>query len=154
MKALLVALSAILLAGCSAVVEETSPGRVEPYVMSADLCGQLPADVPELPPQQSAVPADVEVSWVLECSVGPPASSGAPRVAVRRAEGPAVELVVALRLSSASKQAGPCTDEFLLPFYLALITADGRAIAPVIPVDGCAKPRREVLAALGNLPFK
>lgn len=150
----IVALSAVVLAGCGGVAEEASPGPVEPYVMSADLCGQLPAGVPELPPQQAAIPADVDVSWVLECAMGPPALSGAPQTEVRRADDPAVDLLAALRQPSATKQTSPCTTEYLLPFYLALITADGRAIAPIIPVDGCAKPRREVLAALGKLPLR
>jgi hypothetical protein len=148
------ALPVVVLAGCGGVAEESSPGPVAPYVTSPDLCGKLPADVPELPPQQSAIPADVEVSWVLECSVGPPAQSGTPHTELRRADDPAVELLAALRQPSATKQTSPCTTEFLLPFYLALITDDGRAIAPLIPVDGCAKPRREVLAALGKLPLR
>lgn len=133
---------------------EAPAAPIEPYVMSADLCGDLPDGGPDLPQQQSAVPADLDVSWVLECTQGPPALSGKPEVQVRRADGPAAELLAALHLPSATTPSDACTAEFLLPFYVALITADGRAIAPVIPVDGCAKPRREVLAALGKLPFK
>ncbi|TDP93694.1 hypothetical protein EV186_10688 [Labedaea rhizosphaerae] len=144
-----------LAAACAQPVSAPGPaGPVEPYVTSADLCAKLPPEVPELPAEQSAVPADVTVSWVLECVMGPPAQSGATHVRVERADGPPAELLAALRLPSATEQTGPCTTEYLLPFYLALVTADRQAIAPFIPVDGCAKPRREVLAALGNLPFR
>lgn len=152
--AVLLAASAIVLAGCgSAASPQAPPGSPEPYVTSPELCGK-PAGVPELPAQQSAIPADLDVSWVLECAVGPPALAGKPEKEVRRADSSAVELVAALRRPSATERTGPCTTEFLLPFYLALVTDDGRTIAPIIPVDGCAKPRREVLAALGKLPFQ
>ena len=145
----------VLAAACAQTPGAPPPaGPVEPYVTSAELCEKLPREVPELPAQQSAVPADVAVSWVLECVVGPPAQSGSPHVQVRRADGPSPQLLAALRLPSATEQTSPCTTEYLLPFYLALITTDGQAIAPLIPVDGCAKPRREVLAALGALPFR
>lgn len=133
------------------------PGPVQPYVMSVDLCGKLTADVPELPAQQSTVPvpADIRVSWVLGCVEGPPAPSGVRQDSVVwRADGPAAELLAALRQPSATERSRICTTEYLFPFYLALITTDGRAIAPAIPVDGCHKPRREVLAALDRLPSK
>jgi hypothetical protein len=146
----------LMLAACGPVDEGARPNSVEPYVESVDLCGRLPDDMPKLPAQQSVspLPVDVRVLWVLECAEGPPAPSGASKTEiVRRADGSADDLLAALRLPSATKPSSACTLEYLLPFYLALVTTDGHAIAPVIPVDGCHKPRREVLAALGKLPF-
>jgi hypothetical protein len=155
--AALLAVLGLAACGPAAAGDGTQPGAVEPYVSSVDLCGQLPNGMPKLPARQSLSPPpiDVRVTWVLECAQGPPAPSGAAKTQiVRRADGPGADLLAALRLPSATKVSSACTLEYLLPFYLALITTDGHAIAPAIPVDGCHKPRQEVLAALGKLPFR
>ncbi|MET0236170.1 MAG: hypothetical protein ABW224_16110 [Kibdelosporangium sp.] len=63
-------------------------------------------------------------------------------------------LVDELRSPSDPRTNGSCTLELIVPPYILLINADGNAVLPQIPTDGCGKPRIEARDALDAMPFK
>lgn len=107
-------------------------------------------------PDRGAVPDGFVTAWVLRCSVQVVDirdGEMTPTVA-ERADTPADELVAALRKPSDPPSTGACTLELIVPPYLMLVDAGGRAVAPEIPNDACAKPRKDVLLAVEKLPFR
>ncbi|MBP2330269.1 hypothetical protein JOF56_010654 [Kibdelosporangium banguiense] len=71
-----------------------------------------------------------------------------------KAETPAADLVAQLRRPSEPSSNRPCTAEGIVLPYFTLINAEGKAVLPEIPADGCGKPRIEALSALNALPYK
>jgi hypothetical protein len=148
-------LATILLAVTLAACGSQAPSGNAPVRAAAFGSPACPtADKPG--PDRGAVPDGFVTAWVLRCSSTffnlrdgetiPPVGE--------RADTPADELVAALRKPSDPPSQGHCTAELINPPYLMLVDASGRAVAPAIPIDGCGKPRRDVLAALEKLPFR
>ena|SRR5438105_2233610 len=71
-----------------------------------------------------------------------------------RADGPAADLVAALRKPSDPPWNGACVDGFRSISTFALVDDSGRAVIPFVPVDGCRIPQNGVYAALDALRFR
>ncbi|GAA0812860.1 hypothetical protein [Spirilliplanes yamanashiensis] len=117
-------------------------------------CAALAAPVP---PADAGPPlaADFVPVAVTLCRQGERRRPGGGTDAVERElrSTEVAALVAALRLPDAEPSGGACTADLVLPPFLVLHDAAGRWVRPAVPVDGCAKPRPEVVAALGALPL-
>lgn len=136
MKVMLIVF-ALLVAGCAATTTAGSGHRARP------VCGALA-------PAQETVPLDgFTVSWVLRCPVrlyrGPQLT--------QRADGPATEAMRLLKTPDDPKRDACTAIGFTVPDYV-LVDAAGNGIQPVLPTDGCLRPKQSVLDALDALPFR
>ena len=143
-------LLAVPLAACGEGASETP--SVQPAAFGNPACPT--AGNPG--PARGAVPDGFVTAWVLRCSVrilNVHDGAETPSVA-ERADTPAEELVAALRRPSDPRWHGFCSTELVTSPYFMLVDANGRAVAPAIPADGCGKPHHDVLTALDMLPFR
>ena len=108
-----------------------------------------------LPKSRSgAIPEDFQVSWVLQCVYPVSYSTQGDNPKSMRADGPAADLVAALRKPSDPPWNGACVDGFRSISTFALVDDSGRAVIPFVPVDGCRIPQNGVYAALDALRFR
>jgi hypothetical protein len=158
----LVVAMVLTVGGCAAAgstpdvgsVPDAGPLKIEPKWESCavaaptqDLAG--PSDTAGLPHLDDSF-APVSAVICRSLPVKRP-GGGEDMAAVEDRAGDVTALVTALRLPDKERTDNPCTaDAVILPF-VALIDADGRWVRAGVPIDECAKPRREVRTALEQL---
>ena len=102
-------------------------------------------------PTAQALPATVDVSFVLRCTIT--SNTAGRTLKVEKSSGDTSALLTALREKSGLKIKGVCPMYRQAVPYFALVQSDGKALAPKVPVTNCGQPQPDVLAALGKLKF-
>lgn len=126
------------------------PAGFEPvavYVCDPLLELAPPEMLPEDPPLVLADPEQLS-------ETPPPASEPAPApepATPRRLEGDLAPLLAAFSVPNDPKWLGPCTAIGVIVPDVWLVDADGWAIRPAYPVDGCGVPKPGVGEALDEL---
>jgi hypothetical protein len=152
LPALLTALPLLAFAaGCAPPAEDTAapPPAAQPRWESCTAAGAeagTSGDAPRLADTFRPVSAILCQPPIVRL----PAGTTAPPSAERRADD-IDALVAALRLPSEKPTNGACTAEAVVIPWIALLDDSGRWVHPGTPLDGCRKPRKEVLAALDQL---
>ncbi|RKR93147.1 hypothetical protein BDK92_7665 [Micromonospora pisi] len=100
------------------------------------------------------VPADFGAVAALRCTALPTGITGPVTVQEDRLDGELDGLLTALATPWASERADVCPLDHRVNPYLVLLAADGTAIRPAVPLDGCGQPRREVIDAIDALPWR
>jgi hypothetical protein len=162
----------LLLAGCGKPLTPGAPSNVVVAPATAPADGQLglpmfgPQSCPKdgvpgvdgaLPTEESSIPEDFTTAWVLRCrsEIRELPDKGKWTVLItERADTPAAELVAELRKPSDPRTNNPCTLELVIAPPVLLVDRSGKAIRPVVPTDGCGKPRAEALASINGLTFR
>jgi len=98
------------------------------------------------------VPGDIQVDWVLRCSVAPPIGGTRYLVAERSDSDPAA-LLAALRAPDEARSNGVCPAIAMVVPYFALIERDGTELVPQLPVTGCRLPQAAAVQALNAMQF-
>jgi hypothetical protein len=98
------------------------------------------------------VPGDIQVDWVLRCSVTPQAGS-VRYLLVERSDGDPAALLAALRAPDEAPSKGFCPAIAMVVPYFALIERDGATLVPRLPVTGCRLPQAAAVQALNALRF-
>jgi hypothetical protein len=99
------------------------------------------------------VPPDIQVAWVLLCTVKPQ-PDGTRDLLVERSDSDPAALLAALRVADQPPSKGACPMLAVVVPYFAFVQRDGRALVPRIPVTGCRLPQPPVLQALYALHFQ
>ena len=74
---------------------------------------------------------------------------------LERADGHLAPLLTALRRPNQTRPAGMfCTEMVARPPEVALVSGDGTAIWPALPVTGCGQVQAQVIGALAALPWQ
>lgn len=98
------------------------------HAVTVVTCGQEPRDLPG------------EGQWLVD---------------VRRvATGGVAALQAAYGRPDERQAANACTDELITTWSLVLVDGEGRTLTPRAPVDGCHKPQRQFLAAVGAVSWQ
>ena len=104
-------------------------------------------------PQSRAVPADIDVTWVLRCSVV--TKNGTTRtVLAERSDSDPTALLTALRAPSEPRTSGVCPMFRVMMPYFALVQSNGKVLVPKVPLTKCAMPQPAVLQALNAMRFE
>jgi hypothetical protein len=105
-------------------------------------------------PGSGGIPADFVAVSVLRCQyVVQQAHGGKATRIAERADTPAKDLIAALRRPSDPQTSEMCPAIAVQAPYVVLVGADGRALVPTVPADGCGIPRLDVLHMLDKLPY-
>ncbi|WP_326558361.1 hypothetical protein [Micromonospora sp. NBC_01796] len=101
------------------------------------------------------VPADFVAVAALRCTVVTPEPAGPTVVREERVDGPGLDgLLTALATPWATQRADVCLLALRVSPYVALVAADGTAIRPALPLDGCGQPQVGVVEAISGLPWR
>ncbi len=103
-------------------------------------------------PAARAVPAGIQVAWVLRCTIVSKGGIPSELVAERSISDPK-PLVNALKTPSAQRPKVVCPMYVVQLPYFALVQTDGKVFVPTVPINNCGKPQNLVLAALNSLKF-
>ncbi|MDQ1742095.1 MAG: hypothetical protein QOE23_434 [Pseudonocardiales bacterium] len=98
------------------------------------------------------VPGDLQVDWVLRCSVVAQAGGTHYLVAERSDSDPGA-LLAALRTPDEAPSKGACPAIAMVVPYFALIEPDGTGLLPRLPMTGCRLPQAAAVQALNALRF-
>ncbi len=98
------------------------------------------------------VPGDLQVDWVLRCSVVAQAGGTHYLVAERSDSDPGA-LLAALRTPDEALSKGACPAIAMVVPYFALIEPDGTGLLPRLPMTGCRLPQAAAVQALNALRF-
>jgi hypothetical protein len=98
------------------------------------------------------VPGDLQVDWVLRCSVAPRAG-GTRYLQVERSDSDPAVLLAALRAPDEARSSGACPAIAMVVPYFALVEPDGSTLVPRLPVNGCRQPQAAAVQALNALRF-
>jgi hypothetical protein len=102
-------------------------------------------------PAARTVPASMQVSWVLRCTIS---NKGGSRLLIaEHSTGDIGPLMRALKTPSAQRMKVVCPMLRVLIPYFALVEADGAVFVPKVPVNNCGMPQSEVTTALNSLRF-
>jgi hypothetical protein len=131
------------------------PASGSPGATAAPVDSRCPAQLDEGQyngRQARAVPAGIDVDWVLRCSVSGQAD-GHRYLLVERSDGNPAALLAALRARDEPPTSGVCPMIRMVVPYFALVQRDGTRLAPKIPLTSCRMPQAGVLKALNGLRF-
>jgi hypothetical protein len=98
------------------------------------------------------VPGDIQVDWVLRCSVAPRAG-GTRYLQVERSDSDPSALLAALRAPDEPRSKGACPAIAMVVPYFALVERDGTTLVPKLPETGCRLPQAAAVQALNALRF-
>lgn len=98
------------------------------------------------------VPGQIQVDWVLRCSVAPRAG-GTRYLQVERSDSDPAALLAALRAPDEPLSKGACPAIAMVVPYFALIEADGATLLPRLPETACRQPQGAVVQALNAMRF-
>lgn len=143
-----VALVALMLAGRAVSDHAGSPPPPAEPRFVAPVCPATAMPGLEEPATGTAIPEDFEVAWVLRCGA---AHGGS---VTERADTSATELLAELRRPSDPRTNDVCPTSLIMPPYLFLVDATGRAVHPAVPTDGCGQPRESAREAVAALDFR
>lgn len=136
--------------GAPGTAVPTAPAPVSP------LDSRCPAKLDEgqhLKPWGKLTPSDIEVAWVLRCTIKPQ-PDGTRDLVVERSDSDPAALLAALRAADEPRSKGACPAIAMVVPYFALVQGDGHALVPRIPETGCRLPQPQVLQALYAMQFK
>jgi hypothetical protein len=157
----------IILAGCAGPARP--PGRLaapSAPVPVPPTCPSPPASAVPFDPTfgnagpGGTVPAGFAPVAALRCSIvgharTPGAPGGRPVTVIEERTSTGLDgLLDVLRLPWATAGSPVCPASLVAAPYVVLVGADGRAIRPALPRDGCGQPRAEVLAVITALPWR
>lgn len=161
MRWMALVLLALVTAGCARGEGgggETLPNAAPPAWTEATCPEKLPDTVPGSPQLRTGgIPDGFATQWVLRCRDDFRDVPGDGRWhfrIVERADTPAPDLVAQLRRPSDPPGTGPCTAILIIPPYIALVDANGKAVLPTFPVTSCNQPRPEATKAVDTLRFQ
>ena len=103
--------------------------------------------------QAQPVPGDIDVDWVLRCSVAPQ-PDGSRDLLVERSDSDPTALLTALRAPDEPRSSGVCPMIRMVVPYFALVQRNGRVLAPKIPLTGCGMPQTGMLQVLNRMHFE
>lgn len=98
------------------------------------------------------VPGQIQVDWVLRCSVAPRAG-GTRYLQVERSDSDPTALLAALRAPDEPRSKGACPAIAMAVPYFALIESDGTTLVPRLPETGCRLPQGAAVQALNAMRF-
>jgi hypothetical protein len=98
------------------------------------------------------VPGQIQVDWVLRCSVAPRAG-GTRYLQVERSDSDPAALLAALRAPDEPHSLGACPAIAMVVPYFALIEPDGTTLVPKLPETGCRLPQPAAVQALNAMRF-
>jgi len=102
-------------------------------------------------PAARIVPADLQASWVLRCTIS---NKGGSRMLVaERSVGDTGPLLRALKTPSALHTKTVCPMLRVFIPYFALVEPNGKIFVPKVPTNNCGMPQGAVTAALNSLRF-
>jgi hypothetical protein len=137
--------------GTPTAVPTTTAGP--PVVPGQPACTGWPANAPHGTLPTSFVPVAV-----LRCVNGYQTIPGKGQwqtATLQRADRDLAPLIAALHLPPGVRRPGMmCPDLAMLPPQIVLVSADGKMLAPRLPVGGCGLVQGPVLAALAALPWQ
>ncbi|WP_329110559.1 hypothetical protein OG792_16340 [Micromonospora sp. NBC_01699] len=158
---LLVAVGALTGCGSGGTSAPPYPTPTGPVVVSADCPTPVEDALPGLTFPAGPVgnvPADFVAVAALRCTVVTPEPPGPTVLRQERLDGAGLDGLLAALAALATPRATPrapvCPVSPLVAPYVALVAADGTAIRPAVPVDGCGQPRSEVLETIAGLPWR
>jgi hypothetical protein len=144
-----------VLAGCGRETPAREPG---PPVWVEAECPR--AQVGPGTEERGAIPDDFVTAHVLRCrsEVREVPGEGSWTFQVTEHAETSVasvaSLVELLRGSSAALTADACRAMLVIPPYVLLVDAEGRAVLPAVPTDECGQPRQEIIDAVEDLPYR
>jgi hypothetical protein len=103
--------------------------------------------------QATPVSGDIDVDWVLRCTVAPQ-PDGHRYLLTERSDSDPAALLAALRTPDEPPSGGACPMIRMVVPYFALVRRDGRALAPKVPLTDCRQPQPAVLQALNGMHFE
>ncbi|MFI6761369.1 hypothetical protein ACIBF5_19750 [Micromonospora sp. NPDC050417] len=153
--------TALLTTACDASDAPTErspfPPPTAPVTVAAT-CPTPPLSRPPLsgydPGPAGNVPASFVAVAALRCTAPPNGSAGPVSAQEDRLDGELDGLLTVLATPWATERADVCPADHRVHPYLVLLAADGTAIRPAVPLDGCGQPRREVIDAIAALPWR
>lgn len=102
-------------------------------------------------PTARPVPATLQASWVLRCTVS---SKGSSRLLVaEHSIGDTAPLLRALKRPSGLQIKTVCPMLRMLIPYFALVEPDGTVFVPKVPLSNCGMPQNPVTVALNGLKY-
>ncbi|HJQ03588.1 MAG TPA: hypothetical protein VJ851_18485 [Jatrophihabitans sp.] len=102
-------------------------------------------------PTARTVPADLQASWVLRCTIS---NKGGSRMLIaERSEGDLGPLLRALKTPSAQRIKVVCPMLRVFIPYFALVEPNGQVFVPKVPLNNCGMPQNPVTVALNSLRF-
>ncbi|MEV4627203.1 hypothetical protein AB0J90_13020 [Micromonospora sp. NPDC049523] len=150
-----------VLAGCGSggSVVSPFPAPTAPVVVAATcpapVTGSASPGLTLDPGPAGNVPADFVAVAALRCTVVTPEPAGPTVIREERVDGAGLDgLLAALATPWATRRAEACLLALRVSPYVALVAADGTAIRPALPVDGCGQPQVEVVDAISGLPWR
>jgi hypothetical protein len=106
---------------------------------------------------RGGIPDDFVPSGVLRCRTEAREMVGQGTFSMlitERADTGTAELLAELRRPSDPLSNGVCDASYVAPPYFILVDAEGKALLPAVPTDGCGKPRLEVRNLVEALPYR
>ncbi len=136
-----VALVLALSSACSALAAPRTPAPVQASWPGCEALGAFVTDRGQQPSGQGGVPSGFTPDRVVLCEREVrTTAAGEVGVELERSATDVGPLLIYLARPSERSSNGPCTADGWLAPWLFLLDADGRYVAPEIPVDGCGKP--------------
>jgi hypothetical protein len=102
-------------------------------------------------PTARAVPATLQVSWVLRCTIS--AKGGSRLLVAEHSVGDTAPLLRALKAPSGLRIKTVCPMLRQLVPYFALVEPDGTVFVPKVPLSNCGMPQNPVTVALNALRY-
>ena len=134
--------------GSSAPADHLSPSQL------AAIAATCPSDqnFPQANgPTARPVPATLQASWVLRCTV--PTKGGSRLLIAEHSIGDTAPLLRALKRPSGLQIKTVCPMLRMLIPYFALVEPDGTVFVPKVPLSNCGMPQNPVTVALNALRF-
>lgn len=119
-----------------------TPATVGPAWTGCEAVGAFREDGRTTPPTTGAVPPGFTPARVVLCEEGERTNAAGDTVSVdlERTSTDVAPLLTYLAQPDGRPTQAVCTADGWIPPRLFLVDADGRYVAPTIPVDGCSKP--------------